>query len=101
VWAIPVLVVSAFLLLTFGAAIVATPVTLPLLYLVVRRTSRRGVQVAAIVVAVLTVAELAWALTYVAVEDAEPWIWLDPLLAAVGAGAFLGRMRAVPSFDGP
>jgi hypothetical protein len=99
VWAIPVVVVSGLLLVTFGLAIVATPVTLPLLYLVVRRTSRRGVQAVAIVVAVLTVAELAWALTFVALEDTTPWIWLDPLLAGPSAGLFLGLMRARPSLD--
>ena len=32
-----------------------------------------------------TIAEVAWALTYLAVGEAQPWIWLLPLIACVAA----------------
>jgi hypothetical protein len=84
--------VSAFLLLSMGGAIVAAPVTLPLLYLVVRsgRLSH-GLRVAAVVVAALTVAEVAWAATYLTVAEAQPWIWGLPIVAGAGTAAALAR----------
>jgi hypothetical protein len=60
---------SAFLLLSMGGAIVAAPLTLPLLYLAVRKGQLgAGLRVAAVVVAGLTVAEVAWAATYLAIS---------------------------------
>jgi hypothetical protein len=57
--------VSAFLLLSMGGAVVAAPLTLPLLYLAVRNGQLAGrLRAAAIVIAALTVAEVAWAATY-------------------------------------
>jgi hypothetical protein len=84
--------VAAFLLLSMGGAIVAAPLTLPLLWLVVR-ADRTGpaLRAAAVVVAALTVAEVVWAATYLAVTEAEPWIWLLPL--AAGAGAAIALLR--------
>ena len=86
-WARVLVGVSAFLLLSMGGAIVAAPLTLPLLYLAASggRLSA-GLRTAAVVVAALTVAEVAWAATYLAVAEAEPWIWLVPM-AAGGATA--------------
>ena len=74
--------VAAFLLVSMGGAIVAAPLTLPMLYLVVRadRTGP-GLRAAAVTVAALTVVEIAWAATYLAVDEAQPWIWLLPLAA--------------------
>ena len=89
-WARVVVAVSAILLLSMGGAIVAAPVTLPFLYLAVRdgRLSA-GLRVATIVIAALTVAEVAWAVTYLTVEEAQPWVWLLPVAAGAGtAGAF-------------
>ncbi len=40
-WARVLVAVSAFLLLSMGGAIVAAPLTLPLLYLAVREADRR------------------------------------------------------------
>ena len=98
-WARVLVAVSAFLLLSMGGAIVAAPLTLPLLYLAIRggRISA-GLRAAAIVVATLTVAEVAWAATYLTVAEAQPWIWLLPVGAAVAtAGTFSrtpGALRA-------
>jgi hypothetical protein len=66
-WARVLVAASAFLLLSMGGAIVAAPLTLPLLYLAVRgdHIGDRW-RAAAVVVAALTVAEVAWAATYVA-----------------------------------
>ena len=76
--------VSAFLLLSMGGAVVAAPLTLPLLYVALRsgRLSP-GLRTAAVAVAGLTVAEVVWAATYLAMTEAQPWIWLLP----AGAGA--------------
>ena len=83
-WARVLVAVSAFLLLSMGGAIVAAPLTLPLLYLTVRVDRiGAGLRTAAVVIAALTVAEVAWAATYLAVAEAQPWIWL--LSAAAGA----------------
>lgn len=86
-WARVLVMVSACLLLSMGGTIVAAPLTLPLLYLAASsgRLSA-GLRTAAVVVAALTVAEVAWAATYLAVAEAEPWIWLVPV-AAGGATA--------------
>jgi hypothetical protein len=91
-WARVLVAVSAFLLLSMGGAIVAAPLTLPLLYLAVRgdRISA-GLRTAAVVIAALTVAEVAWAATYLAVAEAKPWIWLLPVAAGAGTAAALAR----------
>ena len=83
---------AAFLLLSMGGAIVAAPLTFPLLYLIVRSGHHgTALRTAAVVVAALTVAEVAWAATYVAVAEAEPWIWLVPIAAGAGTGTALAR----------
>jgi len=89
-WARALVAVSAVLLLSMGGAIIAAPLTLPLLYLALRGGRMgAGLRTAAVVVAALTVAEVAWAATYLTVEEAQPWIWLLPVAAGVGtAGAF-------------
>jgi hypothetical protein len=89
-WTRALVAVSAFLLLSMGGAIVAAPLTVPLLYLAVR-TGRLGtaLRVTAVVIAALTVAEVAWAATYLTMAEAQPWIWLLPVTAgAATAGAF-------------
>jgi hypothetical protein len=91
-WARVLVALSAFLLLSMGGAIVAAPLTLPLLYLAVRgdRLSA-GLRTAAVVIAALTVAEVAWAATYMAVAEAQPWIWLLPLAAGAGTARAFAR----------
>jgi hypothetical protein len=89
--------VSAFLLLSMGGAVVAAPMTLPLLYLAIRSGRMgAGLRAAAVVIAALTVAEVAWAATYLAVSEAQPWIWLLPLAAAAGTAGSFGRSPAGP-----
>jgi hypothetical protein len=84
--------VSAFLLLSMGGAIVAAPLTVPLLYLAVR-TGQLGswLRAAAVVIAAVTVAEVAWAATYLAIAESQPWIWLLPVIAGAGTAAALAR----------
>jgi len=91
-WDLAVVAVGAALLLSMGGAIVAAPLTLPFLYLAIRaEPGRAGVRAAAVAVAALTVAEIAWAATYLAMAEAEPWIWLIPVVAAAGTAAVVGR----------
>ena len=86
--------VSAFLLLSMGGAIVAAPLTLPLLYFAVRNEQfGSGLRLAALVIAALTVAEVAWAATYLVVAEAQPWIWLVPAGAATATAAAFTRSR--------
>ncbi|HET9773087.1 MAG TPA: hypothetical protein VFS16_19480 [Acidimicrobiia bacterium] len=83
-WARVLVGVSAFLLLSMGGAIVAAPVTVPLLYLVARAESTGPrLRAAAVSVAALTVAEVVWAATYLTVVESRPWIWLLPVAAGV------------------
>lgn len=81
--------VAAALLLSMGGAIVAAPVTVPLLALVARRHPRSAVRWAALVLVAATVAEVAWALTYVSRGEAQPDIWLVPLGTAIGTAALV------------
>lgn len=95
-WAWAAIAVSAFLLLSMGGAIVAAPLTLPVLYLIVRSGQcGPGPRAAAVVVAALTVAEVTWAATYLTVAEAEPWIWLLPAAAGAVTGSALARTPAV------
>jgi hypothetical protein len=82
-----VLLVAAGLLVTWGGAIVAAPLTLPALFVVARRHATPAFLVAAGAIAALTAAQVAWALTYWALGEARPWVWLLPLVAAVGVAA--------------
>jgi len=91
-WARVLVVLSAFLLVSMGGAIVAAPLTVPLLYLAAGEDrAGAGLRTAAVLIAALTVAEVAWAATYLAVAEAEPWIWLLPVVA--GAATATGFAR--------
>ena len=81
--------VSAFLLITMGGAILAAPILVPLLFTITRARRPKGevrlaTAIGAAVLAALMIAELTWALTYVIAGEAKPWIWLVPLIAALG-----------------
>ena len=98
-WARVLVALSAFLLLSMGGAIVAAPLTLPLLYLAVRggRMSS-GLRLAAVMIAALTVAEVAWAAAYLTVAESQPWIWLLPAAAgAATASGFARGPQALPA----
>jgi hypothetical protein len=66
--------VAAFLLLSMGGAIVASPITVPLMFLASRHHPTAAFRMVGTVVSGLTVAEVVWVLTYLQVEEAKPWI---------------------------
>jgi hypothetical protein len=82
---IVVLIVAGFLLLSMGGAIIAAPLTVPLMFIAVRRHPTRVFRITGTLIAGLTVTEVAWAAAYVTAGEAKPWIWLIPCVAAVGA----------------
>jgi hypothetical protein len=91
-WARVLVAVSAVLLLSMGGAIVAAPLTVSLLYLAASGDEiSPGLRSAAVVIAALTVAEVAWAATYLAVAETQPWIWLLPVAAGAGTAAAFAR----------
>jgi hypothetical protein len=81
--------VATFLLISMGGAIFTAPLTVPLMFVVTRRHPTAAFRAIGAVLVGATVAEVAWALTYLVVSEAEPWIWLVPLLAAITAIAAL------------
>jgi len=94
-WARLLVAVPAFLLLSMGGAIVAAPLTLPLLYMAVRgERLSSGLRLAAVVIAALTVAEVAWAATYLSIAEAQPWIWLVPAMAGSATASAFARNPA-------
>jgi hypothetical protein len=76
---------ATVLLVSFGGAIVAAPVTLPLLFLAARSMPSTGYRIWAGIVVALTAAELVWALTYFAQGESTPAIWLVPIFGTVGS----------------
>jgi len=92
-WPGVVVAVAAFLLVSYGGAIVAAPVTLPMLYFALRQdgTGRR-LRLVIVGVAALTAAEAGWALAYLTAGEAQPWVWLVPLAALVGTAFAYARV---------
>lgn len=78
-----------------GAAAYAAPITFPLLFLTSRssRTSLEGLLWA--VLAAATALETGWVLTFLAMGETAPWIWLLPMLAAIAAGAIVFGAHAL------
>ena len=86
--------IAGVLLLSMGGAIIAAPLTVPLMFIAVCRHPTRAFRIAGTLIAALTVAEFAWGLAYVTAGEAKPWIWLIPCVAAVGAlVAFVAASR--------
>jgi hypothetical protein len=79
------LVIATLLLASFGGAILAAPVTLPLLFIAARRVGSHVYRIWAGVIVALTAAECVWALTYFAQGESTPAIWLLPVLGAVAS----------------
>jgi hypothetical protein len=77
------LVAAAFLLLSQGGGIIAAPVTLRLVFVVVRRHPTRGFRIAGAFIGGLTAAELAWGVVYLLVGEVRVVVWLLPLVAGV------------------
>lgn len=84
-------VVAGVLLVSMGAAILAAPVTLPLMWVAAVRNPTPAFRVAAKVLSALTVAEVVWALAYLTIDESQPWIWLLPGLAGLLAVTAAGR----------
>jgi len=94
------ILVSAFLLISMGGAIIAAPVTLPLLWFALRRPSlSRPWRITAAVVLALTAAEFTWAAAYLPLGESKPLIWLLPLgafaLAASATTLSLGARTGI------
>ena len=93
----PLVAVCTVLLVSYGGAILAAPITVPLLFITARSSASISYRVCAGFVAALTIAETAWAVTYLASGDAQPMIWLAPALATLaGAVAFARMPRPSP-----
>jgi hypothetical protein len=88
-----VFVVATVLLVSMGGAIVAAPLTLPVLAVVVRHHPTRGFRIAGAIIGGLTAAEVAWAAVYLVAGEAPVLVWLLPALIGIAAGAVLGRRR--------
>lgn len=82
-----VFLIAGFLLVSFGGAIVAAPATVPLMLVSAARHPTRAFRAAAVLLSSLTLAEVAWALTYGTLGEGRPWIWLIPCLTAVACAA--------------
>ena len=74
---------GGFLLMSYGGAVVAAPLTLPLMYLAVRRHPTTAFRWAGGVIAGLTTVEVVWVLVYLAGGEDQPSIWLIPLAAGI------------------
>lgn len=72
-----------------GGAIFAAPITVPLLVVAARRHPTTPFRWVGALLAGATLAEVAWALTYLVADEAKPWIWLLPLLTSIVAMAAL------------
>lgn len=72
------------------------PLTLPVLRFALSRRIALPWRVAAVLIAGLTAAEVAWALSYLAVREARPWIWLLPMVVGLAILAAFARARARP-----
>jgi hypothetical protein len=88
--------VAAFLLLSMGGGIIAAPVTVPLMFVAAHRHPTRPFRIIGAALIGATIAEVVWALTYLAVGEAKPWIWLLPLAAAITAMAALWSRTGTP-----
>ncbi len=76
-------VVSGLLLMSYGGAVLAAPVTLPLMYLAVHRHPTPAFRWAGGVIAGLTAVEVTWVLVYLVEGEQTPSIWLVPLAVGV------------------
>ena len=72
-----------------GLALVAAPVLLPLHFLAARSSRVTFIKVLWALLGAATAAEATWMLTYLAIAESQPWIWLLPSIAVVVAGAVI------------
>jgi hypothetical protein len=86
---------SLVLLASMGGGFLLLPALVPLHLLAARNSGRVG-RVLWCVFPVATAGMVAWALTYVAVHEARPAIWLVPILSAGAAGGLAARLTRGP-----
>jgi hypothetical protein len=79
-----------------GAGAIAAPVLLPLHFLAARSSHTTAIKLLWALLGAATVAEAIWVVTYLALDESQPFIWLLPGLAALVAGAaiVLGTRRS-------
>lgn len=83
---------SAFLLLSLGGGqIMASPLTMPLLWWAARSASTRYGRIALIVVAAFTMTWTAWAAALMTIGERDPYIWLAPLLVGTAVAGLFAR----------
>lgn len=87
-----VFVVAAFLLLSMGGAILVAPVTLPLMYLGVRRHPTGVFRTIGAVLSALTVGEVIWAAVYLSLGESKPLIWTLPVIGALAVVVAYARL---------
>lgn len=88
---------AGVLLLSTGGAIAGAPVTVPLMVRAAGRHPGRAWRPTAALLGAATLAEVAWAATYLTVGEARPWVWLLPLATAgLAAWAILRFTPASP-----
>ena len=85
------IVVATILLISFGAAIYAAPVTVPLLSYATWSDRFNGRwRVVAASTLILTTVQCAWAITYLIVGESTPAIWLIPVVVFAIVASLLG-----------
>lgn len=77
--------VSILLMLSMGGGFLALPLLVPAHVWAARRSAPVGCVLWS-TFPVITAGMVTWALTYLAVGEAQPLIWLLPVVACVGAG---------------
>ena len=86
--------VAALLLTSIGGlGIVAAPLTLPLLFLVVRAHPTRAFRTAGALIGALTAAELGWGLVYLVAGEVPVVSWLVPILCGVVTAFVFATLR--------
>jgi hypothetical protein len=85
---------SLLLVASMGGGFLALPLVVPL-HVWAARTSGPVGRVLWSLLPMATAAMVTWAAVYLTVGEAEPTIWLVPLLAAVVAGAGMVRLTGV------
>ena len=96
-----VLLVAGLLLLSYGGAIYAAPITVPLLtYQAWTGSSEWFFRVAAGTISGLTIAECTWALLYRTVGETNIFIWIGPIVTCLAFWTVLiFRARRIPYLD--
>jgi hypothetical protein len=93
-WRIFIGVTSAFLLITMGAQIVASPLSVPGLWWAARSTPRVAGRIGFSVIAGLTMLFVSWFAVYTTIGERQPYILGAPLVALFATTAlFIATTR--------